>query len=41
MDTPNRKLTVRVWPKSAQLAKAVKMVAMVELYFLRMVSAYL
>jgi hypothetical protein len=39
MLTPIRKFMVSLCPNSAQLRMAVKMVAMVLLYFLRMVSA--
>eukprot|EP00200_Dunaliella_tertiolecta_P000212 CAMPEP_0202364864 /NCGR_PEP_ID=MMETSP1126-20121109/16103_1 /ASSEMBLY_ACC=CAM_ASM_000457 /TAXON_ID=3047 /ORGANISM="Dunaliella tertiolecta, Strain CCMP1320" /LENGTH=104 /DNA_ID=CAMNT_0048959595 /DNA_START=340 /DNA_END=654 /DNA_ORIENTATION=+ len=41
METPRMKFTVRLCPNSTQLMRAVNMVAIVELYFFRMVSAYL
>jgi len=41
MVTPIRKLSVSEWPKSAADMMPVKMVAIVDEYFLRMVSAYL
>ena len=41
MVTPMRKLSVSWWPNSAADMMPVKMVATVEEYFLRMVSAYL
>lgn len=39
MLTPIRKFIVSLWPNRAQLMMAVNIVAMVLLYFLRMVSA--
>lgn len=41
MLTPITKLSVSEWPKSAALIIPVMMVAIVEEYFFRMVSAYL
>lgn len=39
--TPMQKLRVRAWPNSSADMRPVKMVAMLEEYFFRMVSAYL
>ena len=39
--TASRKFSVRWWPKSAAETRAVKIVAIVELYFFSRVSAYL
>ncbi len=41
METPTAKLAVSSWPNATQLAKAVKIVAMVLLYFLSRLSANL
>lgn len=41
MVTPIKKLIVREWPNSAADMMPVKIVAIVDEYFLRMVSAYL
>lgn len=41
MVTPIKKLSVSEWPKSAADMMPVKMVAIVDEYFLRIVSAYL
>ena len=41
MVTPMQKLMVSLWPKSTALMIPVKMVATVDEYFFKMVSAYL
>ena len=41
METPIRKLKVSLWPKAAADTNAVKMVAMVDEYFFKIVSANL
>jgi hypothetical protein len=40
-EIPNRKLIVRVWPNNAADAMPVNIVATVEEYFFKIVSAYL
>jgi len=41
MEMPKIKLMVNVWPNNAAEAKPVKIVATVEEYFFKIVSAYL
>lgn len=40
IEIPNKKLTVKVWPKSTADAMPVKIVATVDEYFLRIVSEH-